>query len=78
MSGITLTQAQAILDNLIARRICDAEENIGSVSIAGRSVTYRSSTELDEQIEKWSGIVTELQRRAIGMSRIGMKLAKFS
>jgi hypothetical protein len=78
MSGITLAQAQQILDWLIEQKICDPAGNIGSVSIAGRSVSYRSAADLDEEIFRWQEIVTELQRRAAGMSRIGMKLAKFS
>lgn len=78
MSGITLSQAQQILDKLIEQQTCDPAGSIGSVSIAGRSVSYRSASDLIELIDYWSGKVAELQRKAAGMSRIGMKLAKFS
>ncbi len=78
MSGITLTQAQQILNALIEQQICDPAGSLGSVSIAGRSVSYRSAADLIELINFWEGKVAELQRRAAGMSRIGMKLAKFS
>lgn len=78
MSGITVAQAQEMLDGLIEQQLCDPAGNIGSVSIAGRSITYRNSADLTDQIDYWRGLLTELQRKAAGMHRVGMKLAKFS
>ncbi len=78
MSGITVTQAQEMLDKLIDQQLCDPAGTLGSVTVGGRTVSYRSAEDLIMLIDYWRGLLTELQRRAAGMSRIGMKLAKFS
>jgi len=74
---ITLAQAQAILDALIQQQICDPVGNIGSVSIAGRSVSYRSAADLIEQIDYWSRMVARLTAQQSGV-RHGIKVARFS
>lgn len=78
MSGISVTQAQEMLDKLIEQQLCDPAGTLGSVTVGGRTVSYRSAEDLIRLIDYWRGLVTELQRQAAGMSRIGMKLAKFS
>ena len=77
MSGITLAQAQQVLDALIAAQIADPAGTIGSFSIAGRSVSYRDSRDMIDQINYWSSIVAQKQRQAAGQSRHGFAVADF-
>lgn len=73
MSGITLAQAQAQLDSLLATQA----SGMLSVSIGGRSVTYRSSRDLQDAITYWARLVAQLTRTAAGGPRIGHSLADF-
>jgi hypothetical protein len=73
MSGITLVQAQAQLDGLLAAQM----SQMLSVSIGGRTVTYRSLKEISDAIAQWSRIVAQLQRVAGGGSRHGYAAADF-
>jgi hypothetical protein len=74
MSGITLAQAQAQLDALLAAQ---AGSTL-TVRYGDRSVTYRQADEIARQITYWSRIIAELQRRAVGMSRHGYSAANLS
>lgn len=76
MSGITQAQAQAILDALIEARTSGATD-MGSVSVAGRTVTYRSAADLIMEINYWSRIVVGHQRITDGHSRHGVSVANF-
>lgn len=73
MSGITLAQAQAQLDALLAAQ----SSNLLSVSLAGRSVSYRNAMDLIEAINYWSRIVAGFQRVAGGESRHGFSVSNF-
>lgn len=75
MSGITQAQAQSILDSLIAARA--SANDFGSVTIAGRTITYRNTEDLTKEINYWSRIVSGYQRQADGHSRHGFKVANF-
>lgn len=77
MSGITLTQAQQILDALIQAQIDDPIGALGSVSVGGRTVSYKSADELITQTNYWSGVVADLQRKAAGANRHGRSVASF-
>ncbi len=79
MAGITLTQAQQVLDALIAAQISGAVEGgaMSSVSVGGRTVSFRSMQELIEAITFWQSMVSNLQRAAAGESRTGLRLARF-
>lgn len=73
MSGITQAQAQANLDALLAAQ----SNNILSVSIGGRTVSYRNMADLTAAINYWSRVLAGLQRKASGQSRHGMSAASF-
>ena len=73
MSGITLAQAQAQLDALLAAQV----SNVLVVRYGDRTVTYRTMDDLQTGITYWSRLVAERQRVAAGLSRHGFKLANF-
>ena len=73
MSGITQAQAQANLDSLVNAQI----NNMLSVSIGGRTVSYRTGKDLIDAINYWSRVLAGLQRTAAGLSRHGMSAAAF-
>lgn len=77
MSGITREQAQQVLDALIQAQIEDPSGSLGSVSVGGRTVTYRSAEDMISLINYWRRTVAELSRVAAGGSRISMKRATF-
>ena len=72
-TAITLAQAQAQLDALMTAQ----SGNTLTVRFGERSVTYRTATEIIEQINYWSRLVTELSRTAMGASRHGYAVADF-
>lgn len=74
MSGITLAQAQANLDALLAVQA----GSMASVSIGGRSYTSRSASDLIDLINFWQRQVSVLSRVASGQSRHGYALADLS
>lgn len=78
MSGITLADAQAILNTLIEAQKCDPAGAIGSFSVGGHSVSYKSSQDLIDQVNYWSRTVAGLQRVASGQSRHSFVLPNFS
>lgn len=73
MTGITQAQAQAQLDALLAAQT----NNLLSISIGGRTVTYRTAKDLLEAINYWSRVLAGIQRNAAGQSRHGMSAASF-
>lgn len=78
MSLWTLAELQAIADALKQQLLDDPLGTIGSVSIAGRSVSYRSVDELTKLINYYSRELARLQRKAAGGSSSNHSLAKFS
>lgn len=76
MSGITLTNAQQILDALLVAQATGANP-FGSVSVAGDSYTYRDGQDLTNQINYWARVVAGLQRAAAGESRHGFVVSNF-
>jgi hypothetical protein len=73
MSGITLVQAQGILDSLIIAQAAGVT-GFSSVSIAGRTVTYSSAADLIALINYWSRVVNRLS----GGGRAGFSVASFN
>jgi hypothetical protein len=69
MSGITLAQAQAQLDALLAAQV-GAEL---TVRFGERSVTYQSMEDLLKAIDYWNRMVTQLRRG----SRVSYSVAGF-
>lgn len=66
MSGITLAQAQAILDALVEAQTSDPLTHVGSFSIEGRTVSYRSAQDLIDLISFWERKVSQLARAGQG------------
>jgi hypothetical protein len=66
MSGITLTQAQTILNNLLEAQTCDPVTHVGSFSVEGRTVSYRSAEDLITLITFWEQKVAALTRASRG------------
>lgn len=60
MAGITAAQAQAMLDALIAA-VPDSS-GAASISVGGKSISYRSLTELNTAIDFWDARVKTLTR----------------
>lgn len=77
MSGITLAQAQQVLDALVQAQIDDPSGSLGSISVNGRSVSYRNAEDVIKLIEYWRGIVAQKQRQAAGGPHISVKRASF-
>jgi hypothetical protein len=73
MSGITLAQAQAQLDALLAAQ---SSQSL-SVRYGDRQVTYRSATEIIDLINYWRREIATLERRAAGRSGLSYRLASF-
>lgn len=74
--SITLANAQTILDNLVEAQAAGVNE-FTSVTIAGRTVTYRNAADITQLINYWSRIVAQLRRKAAGRSRHGYAVADF-
>jgi hypothetical protein len=74
MSGITLATAQSQLDALLEAQ----SNNMLTVTIGNRSVSYRSAADIQQQINYWARIVNDLTRQAGGESRHGFKVANFN
>lgn len=77
MSGISRADAQEILDRLIDAHKCDPLGALGSVSIGGRTFTYKSAEDLIRMINYWSGVVADAQRVAAGQHRLSLAVADF-
>lgn len=78
MSGISLANAQAILDALVQSQVDDPLTSVGSFSIGGRTVSYRSAEDLIALINYWSRTVATLQRTAAGQKGPSRMLPNFS
>jgi hypothetical protein len=77
MSGITLAQAQQVLDALVQAQIDDPSGSLGSITVGGRTVTYRSAEDVIKLLGFWRSLVAEKTRIAAGGSRLSMKRARF-
>lgn len=75
--SITLVQAQAVLDALIQAQIDDPLGALGSVTIQGRTVSYKGADDLIKMVNYWSGIVADLRRKAARAQRHGRSVASF-
>lgn len=73
-TAITLEQAQAQLTAMLAAQ---SAGNLRSISINGRTTTFATSAEFIDQLNYWTRMVTEFQRRAAGRSRHGFAGASF-
>lgn len=73
MSGITLIQAQEILDALILAQATGIN-GFSSVTIGGRTVSYRSAEEVITLINYWTRVVNRLS----GGGRAGYSVATFN
>lgn len=76
--SITLENAQKILNALIEAQACDPLTQVGSFSIEGRTVSYRSADDLITLINYYSRLVANLQRVAAGAPRTSFVLPNFN
>lgn len=74
MSGITLAQAQAQLDALLA---ATASQSL-SVRYAERMITYRSAKDIIDLINFWRSEIARLSRIAAGRNGMAVRYADFS
>lgn len=74
MAGITLAQAQEHLDAALSIQAT----GMLSMSINGRSYSYRSMNDLLEAITFWECKVHQLQRVAAGGARTDFAVADFT
>jgi len=71
---MTLKQhAEAQLNALMEAR----GNNMLTVSIGGRSVTYREMADLSMAINYWARIVASFNRVAVGLDPHGISIARF-
>ena len=77
-TNISLSDAQAILDALIAAQKEDSIGALDSISVNGRSYSFKSADDLIKMINYWSGIIAQLKRRAAGASTFGRSAAIFT
>lgn len=79
MSSIfTVAECNEAIENLKTALIQDPGGMIGSVSIAGRSVAYKSADDLTKLIAFWQKQLTLAQGAAVGTPRINPKVALFT
>lgn len=74
MSAITLAQAQAMVDALMASQGATGPVMI---SIHGRTVTYSTPAEFQASLNYWIRMVNLLSRRRDGMPRQGYSVVDF-
>lgn len=75
--SISIEDARAILAKLIEAQREDPLGALGSVSVGGRTVSYKSADDLIKMINYWSSVVADIERRAAGRGRIGFSVADF-
>jgi len=73
MSLISEAQAQANLDALLSAQ----SNNMLTVSIGGRSVSYRTTQDLTAAISYWTRVLAGVKRTAVGQSRHSVSAASF-
>ena len=80
MSGITVIQAQATVDALVAAaQTFNGFARVSMQTTAGRrDVEYTSLDQLTKAINYWSRLLANLERKAGGYSRHGVSLADFT
>lgn len=77
MSIFTVAECQEAIENLKCQLIADPGGMIGSVTIAGRSVSYKSADDLERLVAFWQRQLTLAQGASSGVPRINPKVARF-
>lgn len=77
MSIFTAAECNEAIENLKCQLIADPGGMIGSVTINGRSVSYKSAEDLEKLISFWQRQLRLAQSSAAGVSRINPKVALF-
>lgn len=78
MSLFTVAECNEIIEALKCALIEDPGGMIGSVTIAGRSVSYKGADDLEKLLAIWQRQLTLAQRSAASVPRINPKVARFS
>lgn len=74
MSAITITQAREMVAALMAAQMSGM---VRSISYKGRTIQYQSAQEYQAALDYWLRMVTQLERKAAGLSRHGYAVADF-
>ncbi len=77
MSIFTVAEVEEIIDALKAQIISDPMGTIGSVSVNGRSMEYKSAEELAQIVSFWEQQLASAAASAAGRPRISPKVARF-
>jgi hypothetical protein len=77
-TNISLSDAQAILSKLIEAQKEDPIGALQSITVGGRTYSFKSADELIKMINYWSGIIAQLKRTAAGTSTFGRSAAVFT
>lgn len=77
MSIFTVAEVNEIIDTLKCQLIADPMGTIGSVSIGGRTVSYKSADELEKIVTFWEGQLSRATASAAGRSGTNPKVARF-
>lgn len=65
-TAVSLSDAQAILDALIRAQKEDPIGALQSITVQGRTYSFKSADELIKMINYWTNIVSQLKRNAAG------------
>lgn len=76
--NISLSDARAILAKLIEVQKEDPIGALQSMTIEGRTYSFKTADELIKMINYWSGIVSQLQHAAAGAPTFGRSVAVFN
>lgn len=77
-TAISLSDAQTILAKLVEVQKNDPIGALSSVSVNGRTVSFKSADELITSINYWTNIVSQLTQRAAGAPTFGRSAATFT
>lgn len=78
MTLFTVAECDTAIAALKEQLVCDPAGSIGSMSINGRTVTYRSAADLQEILRMWMRNRSDAARAIAGVGRTKMSVAKFS
>lgn len=78
MAGITLAQAQTILDGFVNTLTTLSANPRASVTYDGRSWTYQDIDKVQTQVTHWENRVRELSAQATGTRNAGSRIGRIN
>lgn len=76
--SISLTDAQAILAKLIEAQKNDPIGALTSITVNGRTYTFKSADDLIKMINYWTRIIADLKKSAARAPGFGRSVATFN